>query len=82
VNPNRGPVWTQTRLANGKMQITFDAEFIIKEKSPGWEAWQNDPTLNPKVRQAEAGEYIAEQAASSGGAGPSITIVPTLWLGN
>jgi peptide/nickel transport system substrate-binding protein len=52
VNPSKGPVWTQTHLANGKMQITFDAEFIVKEKSPGWEALQNDPTLNPKVRQA------------------------------
>jgi peptide/nickel transport system substrate-binding protein len=52
VNPNKGPIWTQTHLANGKMQITFDAVFIVQEKSPGWEALQNDPTLNPKVRQA------------------------------
>jgi hypothetical protein len=44
--------WTQTLRANGKMLITFDAEFIIKEKSPGWEALQNDPTLHPKVREA------------------------------
>jgi ABC-type transport system substrate-binding protein len=51
VNPNKGSIWTQTHLANGKMQITFDAEFIIKEKSPGWEALQGDPTLNPKVRE-------------------------------
>jgi peptide/nickel transport system substrate-binding protein len=52
VNPNKGPIWTQTLKANGKMQITFDAEFIIKEKSPGWEGLQNDPTLHPKVREA------------------------------
>ena len=52
VNPNKGPIWTQTHLANGKMQITFDAEFIIKEKSPGWEALQDDPTRHPKVREA------------------------------
>jgi ABC-type transport system substrate-binding protein len=52
VNPSKGPVWTQTHLGNGKLQITFDAEFIVKEKSPGWEEWQNDPTLTPKVRQA------------------------------
>ncbi|MGH8065555.1 MAG: ABC transporter substrate-binding protein [Candidatus Entotheonellia bacterium] len=52
VNPTKGPLWTQTLRANGKMQITFDAEFIIKEKSPGWEGLQNDPTLHPKVREA------------------------------
>jgi ABC-type oligopeptide transport system substrate-binding subunit len=34
------------------MQITFDAEFIVKEKSPGWEVLQNDRTLNPNVREA------------------------------
>jgi hypothetical protein len=34
------------------MQITFDAEFIINEKLPGWEALQDDPTLKPKVREA------------------------------
>jgi peptide/nickel transport system substrate-binding protein len=52
VNPKQGNFWSQTHKATGKMQITFDAEFIIKEKSPGWEALQNDPTLNPKVREA------------------------------
>jgi peptide/nickel transport system substrate-binding protein len=52
VNPQKGPIWTWTHLANGKMQITFDAEFIIKEKLPGWEVLQDDPTLNPKVREA------------------------------
>ena len=52
VNPHKGPLWTQTHLANGKMQITFDAELIIKEKLPGWEALQDDPTLKPQVREA------------------------------
>ena len=52
VNPQKGSVWTQSMKASGKMQITFDAEFIIKEKLQGWEALQNDPTLNPKVREA------------------------------
>jgi peptide/nickel transport system substrate-binding protein len=52
VNPHKGPIWTQTHLANGKMQITFDAEFIIQEKLTGWEALQDDPTLKPKVREA------------------------------
>jgi peptide/nickel transport system substrate-binding protein len=52
VNPQKGSVWTQTMQASGKMQITFDAEFIIKEQLAGWEALQKDPTLHPKVREA------------------------------
>ena len=52
VNPQKGALWTQTMKASGKMQITFDAEFVIKEKLAGWEALQQDPTLNPKVREA------------------------------
>jgi hypothetical protein len=56
VNPQKGALWTQTMKASGKMQITFDAEFVIKEKLAGWEALQNDPTLNPKVRSPGTGD--------------------------
>lgn len=52
VNPQKGPLWTQTMKASGKMQIVFDAVFIVKEQLTGWEELQNDPTLNPQVRQA------------------------------
>lgn len=34
------------------MQIVFDAEFIVEEQLSGWEALQDDPTLNHKVREA------------------------------
>ncbi len=52
VNPQKGVLWTQTMKASGKMQITFDAEFVVKEQLAGWEALQQEPTLNPKVREA------------------------------
>jgi hypothetical protein len=43
---NKGANWTQAHLANGRMQITFDAVFIIKEKLPGWEELQMERQLS------------------------------------
>lgn len=52
VNPKKGPVWTQTLLANGKMQVAFDLEMALKEGKADPAKWGNDPTLKPTVRQA------------------------------
>jgi peptide/nickel transport system substrate-binding protein len=54
VNPKKGPLWTQTLKANGKMQVAFDLEMALKEGKADPAKWGNDPTLNPKVREALA----------------------------
>jgi peptide/nickel transport system substrate-binding protein len=54
VNPEKGPLWTQTLKANGKMQVAFDLEMALKEGKADPAKWGNDPTLNPKVREALA----------------------------
>jgi peptide/nickel transport system substrate-binding protein len=54
VNPKKGPLWTQTLRANGKMQVAFDLEMALKEGKADPAKWGNDPTLNPKVREALA----------------------------
>ena len=54
VNPEKGPLWTQTLRANGKMQVAFDLEMALKEGKADPAVWGNDPTLNPKVREALA----------------------------
>src|SRR5262249_35185863 len=54
VNPKKGPLWTQTLRANGKMQVAFDLEMALKEGKADRAKWGNDPTLNPKVREALA----------------------------
>ena len=54
VNPKKGPFWTQTLKANGKMQIAFDLEMALKEGKADAGVWGNDPTLNAKVREALA----------------------------
>ena len=54
VNPKKGPFWTQTLKANGKMQVAFDLEMALKEGKADPNVWGNDPTLNPKVREALA----------------------------
>ena len=54
VNPKKGSFWTQTLKANGKMQIAFDLEMALKEGKADPSLWGNDPTLNPKVREALA----------------------------
>jgi peptide/nickel transport system substrate-binding protein len=54
VNPKKGNLWTQTLKANGKMQVAFDLEMALKEGKADPAKWGNDPTLNPKVREALA----------------------------
>lgn len=68
VNPKKGPLWTQTLKANGKMQIAFDLEMALKEGKADPKVWGNDPTLNPKVREALA-LAIDKQAILNSGYG-------------
>jgi peptide/nickel transport system substrate-binding protein len=68
VNPKKGPFWTQTLKANGKMQIAFDLEMALKEGKADPSVWGNDPTLNPKVREALA-LAIDKQAILNSGYG-------------
>jgi peptide/nickel transport system substrate-binding protein len=66
VNPKKGPIWTQTLLANGKMQVAFDLEMALKEGKADPAVWGNDPTLNPKVREALALAIDREAILQSG----------------
>jgi peptide/nickel transport system substrate-binding protein len=66
VNPKKGPIWTQTLLANGKMQVAFDLEMALKEGKADPAVWGNDPTLNPKVREALALAIDKEAILKSG----------------
>jgi peptide/nickel transport system substrate-binding protein len=68
VNPKKGPLWTQTLKANGKMQVAFDLEMALKEGKADPKVWGNDPTLNPKVREALA-LAIDKQAILNSGYG-------------
>ena len=68
VNPKKGPLWTQTLRANGKMQVAFDLEMALKEGKADPAKWGNDPTLNPKVREA-LGLAIDKQAILKTGYG-------------
>jgi peptide/nickel transport system substrate-binding protein len=66
VNPGKGGIWTQTLKANGKMQIAFDLEMALKEGKADPAQWGNDPTLNPKVREALALAIDTQAILNSG----------------
>jgi peptide/nickel transport system substrate-binding protein len=66
VNPKKGALWTQTLKANGKMQVAFDLEMALKEGKADPQVWGNDPTLNPKVREALALAIDKEAILKSG----------------
>jgi peptide/nickel transport system substrate-binding protein len=67
-NPQKGPLWTQTLKANGKMQLAFDLEMALKEGKADPKVWGHDPTLNSKVREALA-LAIDKQAILNSGYG-------------